>query len=413
MLRVCVVGGGTAGSEAAREAALSGAAVTVVERSQSLVPPRRDWPGLVDGTPQSKSGRWRAIPEEVELALGTTAKAVSPGSVATDRLGVVRFDRAIIATGRAPAPPSFPGRTKQGVRVLDNPRAFAELGSRKSSVERAVVSGEGMDALRVAASLGGDGRKVTLLSHAWGARTGNADAVREALAEAALEKGLSLTPRRLERALGFDHLEAVVAGGEVLRCEDLAVVPQYFPDFPAFRPPRGRLGGILVNPHLQSGVSSVYAAGECAEVSALQGCSSLIPGCASPASGRVAGSNSTGCSRAIAPVKAESMCFFGLRLVIAGRTLRESALAGFHPAVTSEKFGSGAACSISFDRSTGQVLGVEALSSPADGSLEGIRLAIACSVGLEGLAFGQWSDSSDISVVTETAREGLKTWRRS
>jgi NADPH-dependent 2,4-dienoyl-CoA reductase/sulfur reductase-like enzyme len=412
MLRVCVIGGGTAGLEAAREAAFNGASVTVLERSQTQVMPRRDWPRLVEaGWTGAAGGFERFVPAGVDLALGTAVKALAQGAAVTDRLGRVRYDVGIVATGCSALPQSIPGHRKRGVLILDNPHAFAELGRRKESIERAVVCGEGVDALRVAAGISGSGRVVTLLSSDLSRGMGPGNVVNQVLAEAALERGVTVSASRLHKAVGFGELEAVIASGDVIPCDSLAVVPPCFPDLPSVPAPMGRFGGILVDAHLRGAVSSLYAAGECAELLSRLGRSELIPSSASSASGRIAGTNSTGRAKTIAPVKSLSASVFGLKLVRSGSTPDEASAKGFVPNVASKRLGRDSACSIIYDRCSGQVLGVEAISPPWDGSLDGVGFAISSSASIEGMAFGQWDNSSDISVVAETAREGLKSWR--
>lgn len=64
------------------------------------------------------------------------------------------------------------------------------------------------------------------------------------------------------------------------------------------------------------------------------------------------------------------------------------------------------ACTIAFERSTGRVLGVEAVET-ADAVPADVSSVASGSASLRTLAYG---GSSDISLVSETARLGLRTW---
>ncbi|HUK79161.1 MAG TPA: hypothetical protein VLU91_00680 [Nitrososphaerales archaeon] len=48
---MCIIGGGTAGEEAASEADMRGAHVTIVEKRHASEPPWRSWPELISRSP--------------------------------------------------------------------------------------------------------------------------------------------------------------------------------------------------------------------------------------------------------------------------------------------------------------------------------------------------------------------------
>jgi len=152
LVRVCVVGGGTAGSEAAKEAAARGADVTIVEQSEGPDPPWRSWLDLVES---SRGGRisHHSGPQGRDPTVKTLraeARVVGPSFLVTSE-GIRRpFDSVIIATGASFQAPAFIGSRKQGVFVLDSPRAYADLGVSAASSEEVAVVGEGFRALQVA-----------------------------------------------------------------------------------------------------------------------------------------------------------------------------------------------------------------------------------------------------------------------
>ena len=101
MVRVCVVGGGTAGSEAALEASALGAEVTLVEKSERPAPPWGTWPDLIRAF-GSGTGKpcfsWARGGKSPAKTLTSQAKSAGKGAVATAR-GEVACDLTVLATG--------------------------------------------------------------------------------------------------------------------------------------------------------------------------------------------------------------------------------------------------------------------------------------------------------------------------
>ena len=110
MVSVCVVGGGTAGSEAASEASLRGAEVTVVERLERPSPGWKTWPNLIRVLSQDSEAEFSTWPAGAPQDRKVVAEVLSArsGSVKTSA-GTLRPDFVVLATGSSFEPPTFQG----------------------------------------------------------------------------------------------------------------------------------------------------------------------------------------------------------------------------------------------------------------------------------------------------------------
>jgi 2,4-dienoyl-CoA reductase-like NADH-dependent reductase (Old Yellow Enzyme family) len=206
--KVLVVGGGPAGLEAARTAALSGHDVTIWERGDALggqlllarkTPHQQEWGELQT---------WLVGQVErlgVNVVLGRAGDASSILGESTDAV--------ILATGSRPAPPRWvPGWN--GSNVTD---PFSVLGGERQPGERVVVVGGDMIGCRLALFLAETGRQVTLVA---GGRAGLFDeegddfafdlvgGVIRAMVLEWLQEKVTLLAKR--------HLKRVVPGGVVV-----------------------------------------------------------------------------------------------------------------------------------------------------------------------------------------------------
>ena len=411
MVRVMVVGGGTAGSESALEAAAMGAEVTVVERSEQPSPPWKHWPDLirpeVGSRPAHSSGPRRAWSSSAR-SLVAEVNSVGPGFAILSGGRRHTFDLAILATGCSMEPCGLRRSDMPGVLFLNSPGDYAELGRSVATEGEVVVAGEGSRGLQVAERLSRNDRTIRLFASHWQSGEPSPPILR-VLEDEAAERGILLARGTVSRAMGACPLEAGVVGDRVFACALLAVVPRRLPRVIPSRALTGRHGGLAVDWRMKTTAHGVYAAGGCAELLPGIPPSSVLDGEAA-ISGRIAGSSCMGGGRTAGPFRTREMVVFGLRWTRAGTTAHPGAWPGLQRAEVGKRWARSSACSILFEGPAQRVIGVETLE-PADEPPAG-PLSMAYAPSLAALANGGLG-SSDISVVSDTARLGLRNCRRS
>lgn len=409
-MRVCVIGAGKAGTEAAREAARCGADVALVDLLGAPLPDWRSWPGLIrEGAPKDASTANRRLPPEVTPAYGTRITSVARGSAKSATGRTFRADAFVLATGSGFERVPLQGRSRPGVVVLDTPGSYAGLGREVASAERVVVAGEGGRGMQVAERVASDGRRVTVIPSSWQHGAPGAPAA-DVLRSALEGMGISVGTCRVDRALGTRRLEAVLAGGEVVPAEALAVVPRRTPGRVPGQAAVGRHGGVRIELDTRTSVPGILSAGGCAELGVGSPPHSTLEDEPGP-SGRVAGANATGFSVSLPTARRFSCSAFGLVWARIGEEVAGARAAGFDADAVGERWDERSSCSIVYDRARGTVLGLEVVHEregaepalpPMRGPLTLRSLAYECPLG-----------SSDISMVSETARLGLGVWSRS
>lgn len=387
--------------QAAAEASSLGSEVTVVEKDETPDQPWGSMPDLIRPLHEVQ----RPLPEPTSRAsvrvLTAEASSCAAGIVTTSG-GDVPCDSLVLATGSIFEAAAFRGSRKPGVYCLNSQRSYQELGREYGSLNRIVVAGEGRRSLEVAERLAGGGRSVfVVVSHWQGGPPPHH--VFGAISDAAKETNVSITQGTLAAAVGIGGVEAVVIEGEVYPCDSLVFVPRRLPRVPAAEAPLGRTGAILVRWNLAAAVPRTFAAGGCAEVEGVEPPSTLAGEPSS--SGRIAGANSLGEGLSLGPTWSTELLLFGLRWVRMRARLNGARRGGGR---TLSRKGEEAACQIVFDPQSGRVTGMEFVNP--------ISARVICEVpstldlNLRALAYGGCG-SSDISLISETARLGLE-WRR-
>jgi NADPH-dependent 2,4-dienoyl-CoA reductase/sulfur reductase-like enzyme len=408
-LHIVVLGGGPTGLLAASEASDNGARVTLLEGPRSLSGTEETWLGLVGGPPEAYR-RLADLPglSGVEVIHPMSASKLLPNVVVFKSGERLNFDAVVVATGSRPLPQAFPGSSKEGVYILDSPSRFVELGRSKETIQNAVVSGGGASSLRLAEALRGSGRVVTVLTRAGEDLAGLSGAVWQIMEDASMKCGVSFLRAPLERAVGLGSVESVVVGGQVVPCQALALLPRSAPNLPPLGAELGPHGGVLVDGTLRSSVPNCYAAGECAEFAPAGRPPLVMAGPYAKASGRVAGANASGLRLECRPLRCEVLEVFGLHAVAAGLWLEEARIAGFDAVEVTRTRQPDSACTIVYDRPSKRILGIQVVRTGPAGACGGVPLAVSQSLSLATMGYQDGDDSTDISLVAETAREGVR-----
>lgn len=401
-----MVGAGAAGISAAMSASQR-CSVTLFEAGATLPPPKSSWPDLILG-----SGRARQPASELEslgvsLRLGTGVKGYGPGRYLSTAAGREEFDSVVWATGSSCRRDSFPGSDKRGVHILSDPDSFYLLGMEAREGGRTVVCGTGPLALSVCERVAGRGSSVTLLAPGGVMRSHLSPELGDSLESAAVDSGISVRRERLERVVGLERVEAVVAG-EVVPCSSVAIVPALVPLAEGVQARRGRLGGILVDSTMSSSAAGLYAAGDCAELKVGSSSFSFMFEPSARLMGQVAGSNAAGLSVKARVAGSFSGSFFGKEVAFAGLSLGDALLAGFRAREVLWGSAAETMCAIVFEASTLEVLGAQTVGIGSSRLAEPLALIVSLRLGLRDL-LSYDSPGTDISPLREAAGEALRS----
>ncbi len=414
-MRVVVVGGGVAGLAAASEAHSLGAEVTLLESSESYLPPKSEWPSLLSGESQLSP------PERPDYELREHSKIgslvaevnVAERTARTSR-GPVEYDSIVIATGSTHADPTFRGSGKKNVFIMRGYPDYLRLANEVRGFARVCVTGGGPLSLSIAEKVSSLGAKVLLLSHT-GLLSQLSEVVRREVERRAKEAGLVLLRSPLDGVAGVERVEAVVASGSVHASEALIFLPAPRPNPPRLAVEVGLNGGILVDDRMRSSSPAVYAAGDCAEVrlgSTSSSSSPMMYQSAARAMGRVAGANAAGGSAVARLASAASHTFFGYEVCYGGLSPAEGTRLGIRLLeVSTPARGDRIFCSLYFDRASAEIRGIQVAGRGASSYEDAISLIISNGMTLPDLAYQESSfgplSPTDLSPIALAAKTGL------
>jgi CoA-dependent NAD(P)H sulfur oxidoreductase len=390
--RLVIIGGVAAGMSAASRARRVNAQIeiAVLEKGQHVS-------YGACGLPYYLSGRvadWKdllAYPPEffrekrgIEIHLGHEATEIEPGRKTVHALApggrpvLFPYDKLVIATGGAPAI-AIDGANLPGVFTCNDLagaiRLREFLDERKPA--RAVIAGSGYIGLEVADAFVSRGMQVTILERSDTSLEGVEREIAARIESVLEQHGVKLRKSSAVTAITKDgvgeglHVHHGTGGSESADVVVIAtgIAPQN-QLAEAAGIPIGATGAIAVDDRMQTGVNSIYAAGDCAEARHLvSGKPTYFPlGTTANKQGRVAGENAAGGNaRFEGIVGTLATKFFELEVAKTGLGAAQARANGFDPdavtltSISRAKYlgGKPIIVTLVWDRASGRLLGCQ------------------------------------------------------
>jgi NADPH-dependent 2,4-dienoyl-CoA reductase/sulfur reductase-like enzyme len=401
-MRLVVIGGVAAGLSAAARARRLDASldILVLEKGDAISYSACGLPFFVEGRVRSRGELIVYTPEHfrrernIDVRTGAEVHAIHHSSRQVALAGGERihYDRLVIATGARPDR-RFAGADQPHVFTLhtlaDAERLLQFLRERKP--RRAVVIGAGYIGLEAADALRTHGLSVTLIEGSdFVLNRPCADltnAVRGHLEQFRIELRLGVTVREIEPASvnGVPCDLVVLSAGLMPNVEIAAGAGVDL----------GRTGAIRVTDRMETNLTGVFAAGDCAETTHLvTGAPVSIPlGTTANKTGRVAGANAAGRRERFPGVAGTSIVrVCGLAIAMTGLSPAEAKKEGFDPVSASIEarerpkyfWGRQTTVRLVADRGTGRLLGGMVLGEAgAAGRINVLATALAARMRLD------------------------------
>jgi len=281
----------------------------------------------------------------VEVLLGKKAVKVEPQKkeVLLADGQSLKYDRLLLATGGKPFLPPLEGSTKDGVFTFQKMDDALQISKRVKAGTKAVVIGGGLIGLKAAEALAELKAQVTVVELADRILSTVLDQEAAYLVEKHLRKqgiGFELQNTAV-KVIGGEKTEGVeLKDGKKLPCELVIVAVGVVPNAELAKEAGIKVNrGIVVDEHLETSVSGIYAAGDVSEGADLllqtERVLPLLPNAYKQ--GETAGKNMAGVKTAYPGGMAmNSIGFFGLPLVSCGLSTA-SAADGFEVLVRKEE----------------------------------------------------------------------------
>jgi NADPH-dependent 2,4-dienoyl-CoA reductase/sulfur reductase-like enzyme len=325
-MNVVIIGGGVGGLHAAITAKAHGADVTVITNETKGTYRRSGLPDIVAGyaTLESITVPYGKETEGIEFLRGETATEIDiiDQTVALKSGKKVRYDSLILAMGSRASMPNIDGVDSPYVCTLKTADDLPRLLDVKDS---AVVVGAGFVALMTAEGYAKHRMKTTLM-------------VRSRILRAAIEPEIADIIETKLREHGIDIVKGVepehIIGNRVItekgELEASRIVLATGITLNTELAKKAGLkvdrAGIIVDDHMRTSVSNIYACGDCAAVvDAITGRNINIPlGSMAVKGAKVAGANAIGGSESIRFIRMQNEELFGLNINSIGYTLDEA-----------------------------------------------------------------------------------------
>ncbi len=320
--KLVVIGGSAAGAKAAAKARRldQKAEITLIQREPDLSMASCGYPYYVGGVFDDrtmllatatgvvrdpvfflKTKNIKAFTETEAIAIDRENKTITCNDLKTGNQSIIAYDKLIISTGAGAALPPIPGIDLDGVTTLlsmadtDYLRRVRD----EKKVTRAVVMGGGLIGVEACEALTESGISVTLVEMATDILTFLDPQLAGLIANHIKSKGVEvITGTGVKAFLGeAGKLCGVkLQDDSIIYCETAVVATGVRPNVKLAGEAGlqiGKLGGILVDEHMMTSDSDIYAAGDCVEIKHLiTGKNVLAPmGDLANLQGRVAGEN--------------------------------------------------------------------------------------------------------------------------
>lgn len=228
-------------------------------------------------------------------------QTVSGKTTNTNKPFQLQYDRLLIATGSSPIFPDFPGKELSSIHTIKTiPDTKKMINDLNNNVENVVIVGGGYIGLEMAENLVALGKHVTMIQRGSQlAKIFDSD-MAEIIHEKAKEKGIQLVLNEaVEGFVGTNRVEAVKTNKDIYEAEFVLLGIGMKPNTEFLLDTGIHLNdqkAIYVDPHQQTNIKNIYAAGDCAtnyhRVKQIQ---DHIPlGTTANKQGRIAGSNMAG-----------------------------------------------------------------------------------------------------------------------
>ncbi len=216
-----------------------------------------------------------------------------------DKSSTISYDKLILATGGVPAVPEMPGVDLPGVHTIQTMVDASRIGETLRDAETVIIVGAGFSGLETADRLREMGKDVHLIVRSRLMRRLLEEPMSDEL-ESRIPPGVILHKGSSpERVIGTDRVKGLIVGGKEMPADAVLFMTGVSPNTELAKTlglKIGSLGGIVVNPTMETSADGVYAVGDCVELTdRLAGKPMLLPvGSAAARAGRQAGVTAVG-----------------------------------------------------------------------------------------------------------------------